>query len=143
MNNFDLSENSACLLSDSSASVIISISNSVSWLANLTFWPLLPIARESWSSGTTTSILFESSSNTTFETSAGCNAFTKKVGASSFQGIISIFSPCNSLTTACTLDPLIPTHAPTGSIELSVVKTPIFALLPGSLATVLISIIPS
>jgi hypothetical protein len=47
------------------------------------------------------------------------------------------------LTTACTLLPLIPTQAPTGSIEESWECTQIFALLPGSLATDLISIVPS
>ena len=54
-----------------------------------------------------------------------------------------IFSPCNSVTTACTLEPRIPTHAPTGSIVLSDEQTAIFALDPGSLATDLISIILS
>ena len=66
-----------------------------------------------------------------------------KVGKSSVHFIISIFSPCNSLTILCTRLPLIPTQAPTGSIELSLEKTQIFALLPGSLATALISITPS
>ena len=111
--------------------------------ANLTFWPLLPIANESWSSGTTTSILPASSSITTFEGTAGARALITKVTGSSDQGIISIFSPCNSLTTAWTLEPLIPTHAPTGSILGSFDNTDIFALLPGSLATLLTTIMPS
>ena len=40
-----------------------------------------------------------------------------KVAASADQGMMSIFSPCNSLTTACTREPRMPTQAPTGSIE--------------------------
>ena len=34
-------------------------------------------------------------------------------------GMMSIFSPCSSATTACTREPRIPTQAPTGSIEQS------------------------
>ena len=45
----------------------------------------------------------------------------------------------SSLETACTLDPRIPTHAPTGSILLSLVLTAIFVLDPGSLAIAFIS----
>ena len=65
------------------------------------------------------------------------------MAGSSDQFTISIFSPCNSLTTACTLLPLIPTHAPTGSKDVSIALTHIFALLPGSLEDDLISIKPS
>ena len=36
---------------------------------------------------------------------------------SSFQGMMSIFSPWSSLTTACTRLPLMPTQAPTGSMD--------------------------
>jgi hypothetical protein len=35
-----------------------------------------------------------SSSSTTFDTSAGCSALTRKVGMSSDHGMMSIFSPC-------------------------------------------------
>ena len=49
----------------------MSISHPVSSVASLTFCPLLPIAKLKCSSDTTTSILFWSSSNTTFKTSAG------------------------------------------------------------------------
>ncbi len=77
------------------------------------------MASHSCSSGTTTSILPASSSSTTLVTSAGCSAFTRKVGRSSFHGMMSIFSPCSSFTTACTRLPRMPTQAPTGSIELS------------------------
>ena len=43
----------------------------VSWLARRTFWPRRPMARLSWSSGTTTSIRLSSSSMTTRLTVAG------------------------------------------------------------------------
>jgi uncharacterized membrane protein len=56
---------------------------------------------------------------------------------------MSIFSPCNSPTTAWTRLPRIPTQAPTGSMPLSREMTAIFARLPGSRATALISMIPS
>ena len=65
----------------------------VNWEANLTFWPLLPIASDNWSSGTTTSILPASSSITTFEGTAGAKALITNDTGSSDHGIISIFSP--------------------------------------------------
>ena len=45
------------------------------------------------------------------------------------QGMMSIFSPCISCTTAWTRLPFMPTQAPTGSIELSWLITPILARL--------------
>jgi hypothetical protein len=101
------------------------------------------MASESWSSGTTTSMRSASSSSTTLTTSAGWSALTMKVAASGDQGMMSIFSPCNSPTTACTREPLMPTQAPTGSMELSREITPILAREPGSRATALISTMPS
>ena len=77
----------------------------------------------------------ESSSSTTFITSAGCSALTMKVAASADHGMMSIFSPCNSLTTAWTREPRMPTQAPTGSIEESLEITAILAREPGSRAT--------
>ena len=74
---------------------------------------------------------------------AGDKALATTMAGSSDQFTISIFSPCNSLTTAWTLLPLIPTQAPTGSKEVSIALTQIFALLPGSLDEDLISIKPS
>ena len=47
------------------------------------------------------------------------------------HGMMSIFSPCSSWTTAWTRLPFMPTQAPTGSIELSWLITPILARLPG------------
>ena len=119
MNSWVRSANSACRRSLSCASVMMSMSKPVSWLASRTFCPRRPMASESCSSGTTTSIRSLSSSKTTLETSAGCSAFTRKVAGSWFHGMMSIFSPCSSLTTACTRLPRMPTQAPTGSIELS------------------------
>ena len=84
-----------------------------------------------------------SSSITTRLTVAGCKALTMKVAVSSLHGMMSIFSPCNSCTTACTRLPFMPTQAPTGSIELSRLITPILARLPGSRAAALISMMPS
>jgi hypothetical protein len=126
--------NSRCRFSLASASVMMSIAEPVSWLASRTFWPRRPIARLSWSSGTTTSIRLSSSSITTRATVAGCSALTTKVARSGDQGMMSIFSPCISCTTAWTRLPFMPTQAPTGSIELSWLMTPILARLPGSRA---------
>ena len=47
------------------------------------------------------------------------SALTTKVAVSSLHGMMSIFSPCSSWTTAWTRLPFMPTQAPTGSIELS------------------------
>ena len=119
------------------------MSQRVSCEASRTFWPRRPMARLSCSSGTTTSTRPASSSITTLDTSAGASAFTTKVAACGLQGMMSIFSPCSSCTTACTRLPRMPTQAPTGSIELSRLITAILARLPGSRATALISMMPS
>ena len=76
-------------------------------------------------------------------TSAGASALTTKVAGSGDQGMMSIFSPCSSPTTACTRLPRMPTQAPTGSMPLSFEITAILARLPGSRATALISMMPS
>jgi hypothetical protein len=52
----------------------MSIFQPVSWTANRTFCPRLPMASESWSSGTITSIDCAASSMITFETCAGDSA---------------------------------------------------------------------
>ena len=57
--------------------------------------------------------------------------------------MISTRSPPNSFDTAWTLEPRIPTHAPIGSILGSFALTEILALAPGSLAPLIISIMPS
>ena len=56
---------------------------------------------------------------TTLLTSAGASALTTNVAGSDDHGMMSIFSPCNSPTTACTRLPRMPTQAPTGSMPLS------------------------
>ena len=119
------------------------MSQPVSWEARRTFWPRRPMASESWLSGTTTSMRLVSSSSTTFVTSAGASAFTMKLAASGFHWMMSTFSPCSSLTTACTREPRMPTQAPTGSMEESLEITAILAREPGSRATDLISTTPS
>ncbi len=119
------------------------MSQPVSWLASRTFCPRRPMASESCSSGTTTSMRRASSSSTTLATSAGCRAVTMKVAGSSDHGMMSIFSPESSETTACTREPRIPTQAPTGSMDESREITPILAREPGSRATAFTSITPS
>ena len=57
--------------------------------------------------------------------------------------MMSIFSPCSSLTTAWTREPRMPTQAPTGSTEESREITAILAREPGSRATALTSTMPS
>ena len=84
-----------------------------------------------------------SSSSTTFCTSAGARPLTTKVATSGDHWMMSIFSPCNSFTTAWTRLPRMPTQAPTGSIPGSFDMTAILARLPGSRATDLISMMPS
>ena len=78
------------------------MSQPVSCEARRTFWPRRPMASDSWSSGTTTSMRSASSSSTTLATSAGCSALTMKEAAEGDHGMMSIFSPCNSPTTAWT-----------------------------------------
>ena len=119
------------------------MSQPVSCEARRTFCPRRPIARLSWSSGTTTSIRLASSSSTTLVTSAGARALTTNVASSGDHWMMSIFSPCNSLTTAWTRLPRMPTQAPTGSMLESFEITAIFARLPESRATDLISMMLS
>ena len=57
--------------------------------------------------------------------------------------MMSIFSPCNSFTTAWTRLPRMPTQAPTGSMDESREMTAILARLPASRATDLMVTIPS
>ena len=66
-----------------------------------------------------------------------------KVGGWADQGMMSIFSPPSSCTTAWTREPRMPTQAPTGSMELSREITAILAREPGSRATAFTSMMPS
>ncbi len=59
------------------------------------------------------------------------------------HGMMSIFSPCSSFTTAWTRLPRMPTQAPTGSMEESREMTAILAREPGSRATDFTSMMPS
>jgi hypothetical protein len=121
----------------------MSMSQPVSCEARRTFWPRRPIASESWSSGTTTSMRSASSSSTTLTTSAGWSALTMKVAWSGDHGMMSIFSPWSSPTTAWTREPRMPTQAPTGSIDESREETAILAREPGSRATACTVTMPS
>ena len=80
------------------------------------------------------------SSNTIEVISAGPIEFINNWAGSSSHITISSLSLPSSLETACTLEPRIPTQAPTGSILLSFVLTAIFVLDPASLAIAFISI---
>mgnify|MGYP007000082338 CR=1 len=73
-------------------------------------------------------------------TVAGDIALITNCAGFSSHKIISILSPAISFDTDWTLDPLIPTHAPTGSSLGSLDFTAILALTPGSLAALKISI---
>ena len=75
--------------------------------------------------------------------SAGAIAFMTNWAGSIDQRAISTLSPANSPVTAWTLDPLIPTHVPTGSNLWSLALTAIFDLKPGSLDAAIISNKPS
>ena len=84
-----------------------------------------------------------SSSTTILETSAGAIALITNWAGSIDHKTISTLSPANSLVTAWTLEPLIPTHVPTGSSLWSFALTAIFDLKPGSLDAAIISSKPS
>ena len=117
--------------------------HSASFEANRTFCPRLPMASESWSSGTMTSMSRFVWSMTTLEITAGASAFTTYLAGSGLYSMMSIFSPRNSWTTLCTRDPFMPTQAPTGSMSGSLEVTAILALLPGSRTAAMMVTIPS
>ena len=119
------------------------MSQPVSCEASRTFWPRRPIASDSCWSGTTTSMR----SRVLVEHHLGDFGRRQRVdhegGESGDHGMMSIFSPCSSLTTACTREPRMPTQAPTGSTEESREITAILAREPGSRATAFTSTMPS
>ena len=86
--------------------------------------------------------LATSASLNTRATLAGASASLAKRSGSGDHGTMSMRSPPSSFTTACTREPLRPTHAPTGSIESSREKTAIFVRLPTSRAAARISTMP-
>ncbi len=143
MNSFNTRSLSASLFSCACSSVITLSSQPVSWLASRTFCPPRPIAWESCSSCTATSIDRESSSTTMETTSAGDMALITYLAGSSSHRMMSTRSPASSLDTACTRDPRMPTQAPTGSMRGTRERTPILAREPGSRAQPMISMSPS
>ena len=103
----------------------------------------MPIAKESWSSGTTISIVLSSSIIFVNKTLAGLIALHTYLTGSGDHSTTSIFSFLSSSEIVDILAPLTPIHAPTGSILEFLEYTATFALSPGSLAAPLTSIIPS
>ena len=75
-----------------------------------------------------------SSSTTMDSTSAGDMALITSCAGLSSHSTISTRSLSSSFETACTREPRMPTHAPTGSIRWSLVFTAILAREPGSRA---------
>src|SRR6266702_4780944 len=75
-----------------------------------------------------------SGSENTRATRAGARASFANRSGSGDHGTMSMRSPFSSFTTACTREPFIPTHAPTGSIESSRDETAILVRLPASRA---------
>jgi len=86
--------------SSASASLRTSSFQPESREARRTFCPFLPMASESWSSGTITSMACSSSSMMIFDTLAGASARHTYSAGSLVQGTMSIFSPRSSCTTA-------------------------------------------
>src|SRR3989442_665451 len=82
-----------------------------------------------------------SGSENTRATRAGARASFANRSGSGDHGTMSMRSPFSSFTTACTREPFIPTHAPTGSIESSRDETAILVRLPASRAVARISTI--
>ena len=101
------------------------------------------MARDSWSSGTTTRQLLPSGSSSTLTTSAGDRAAAMYWVGSSEKRMMSIFSPLSSSTMVFTRWPLGPTQAPMGSTLGSADHTASLVREPASRATDLISTVPS
>ena len=120
----------------------MSIFQPVSFAARRAFWPSLPMASDSWLSGTTTREDFSLSATNTLCTRAGLSAEAIYSLGSLDHLTISIFSVFNSFTTFSTRMPRGPTHAPTGSMLLSVENTAIFVRKPASRAMDLICTTP-
>ncbi len=92
------------------------------------------MACDSLSSATAMSIECDSSSTTIELTSAGAIALMTNWAALSSNGMMSTRSPAISFETACTREPRMPTHAPTGSMRGSLLRTAILARAPESRA---------
>ena len=133
---------SSAALAATETSLRMSIRQPVRRAARRAFWPSRPIANDSIRSGTVTLAIRFSSSMSTPITWAGDSAFATKTLASSFHGMMSIFSPPSSATTAWTRAPRWPTVAPTGSRPSWRDETATFEREPGSRAIALISTVP-
>ena len=101
------------------------------------------MARESWSSGTTTRQLLPSSRVSTLMTSAGDRAAATYSAGSSENLMMSTFSPLSSSTMLFTRWPRGPTQAPMGSTLESADQTASLVRLPASRAMDLTSTVPS
>ena len=121
----------------------MSILYPVSRAASRAFCPSLPIARDNWSSGTTTRQLLPSPSSVTLSTSAGASAAATYSAGSSLHLMMSTFSPRSSSTMAFTRWPRGPTQAPMGSTLGSSLHTASLVRLPASRAMDMTSTVPS
>ena len=101
------------------------------------------MARESWSSGTTTRQLLPSSRVVTLITSAGDRAAAIYSAGSSLYLMMSTFSPANSYTMLLTRWPRGPTQAPMASTSGSADQTASLVREPASRAMDLTSTVPS
>ena len=94
----------------------MSIFQFVNFAASFAFCPPLPIAKDSWSSGTITCANLSSSFISTASTFAGSKAAEIYIDGSSFHSMTSIFSPFNSFIIFWIRIPFCPTQEPTGSM---------------------------
>ena len=94
----------------------MSIFQPVSLAARRAFWPSLPMASDSWLSGTMTRAAFSVSETNTEMTRAGFSALAMYSAGSEDHFTMSIFSVLSSLTTFSTRMPRGPTQEPTASI---------------------------
>src|SRR5207247_1852551 len=120
----------------------------VSLAASRAFWPFLPIASESWLSGTMTSADGWPSGSlgaviTTDDTFAGDSARATNVAGSCDHSMMSIFSPRSSRLMTWMRVPRSPTQAPMGSTSRLVEATATLARSPASRAVAFTSTIPS
>jgi hypothetical protein len=120
----------------------------VSFAASRAFCPFLPIASESWLSGTITSADGCSSPSSgsrtvTDDTFAGDSARATNVAGSCDHSMMSIFSPRSSRLITWMRVPRSPTHAPIGSTSRLVDATATFARSPASRAVAFTITIPS
>ena len=126
----------------------MSIRMPVSFAARRAFCPFLPIASDSWLSGTITSAAGgasapASSATTTDETLAGDSARATNVDGSCDHSMMSIFSPRSSRLITWMRVPRSPTQAPIGSTSRFVDATATLARSPASRAVAFTRTIPS